>query len=362
MRLSIILWSVASLLLVCACEEEINDRAEISLSGSSKDIPADGGSFTLNVDSRGSWVLTSTADWVSFSPAQGEGQMAVNVTVAPAKPGAPRKGTIKLASATASDNIEVSQQAQTLVAGRLEAPRLSGKDSTYFLDHDAIHDGKPVDNYCMEYCGPKRHSRWVAFAVYDGTREKNLNRPIVDPWADDPQIAKEYHITKSDFGDYQRGHLCASNDRQFCREANEQTFYYTNMSPQLGAFNTGVWGKLESQVQNKWMRTDGFSDTLYIVKGGTIADDQIIEKIGDGGKLVVPKYYFMAILSVKGGQYQAIGFFLEHKGDYADYALKDFALSIDQLEEKTGIDFYPNLADDIETAVEATCVPAEWGL
>lgn len=187
MRLSTILWSVASLLLVCACEEEIKDRAEISVSGNSKDIPADGGSFTLNVDSRGSWVLTSTADWVSFSPAQGEGQVAVKVTVAPAKPGASRQGTIKLASATASNNIEVSQQAQTLVAGRLEAPRLSGKDSTYFIDHDAIHDGKLVDNYCMEYCGPKRHSRWVAFAVYDGTREKNLNRPIVDPWADDPQ-------------------------------------------------------------------------------------------------------------------------------------------------------------------------------
>ena len=112
--------------------------------------------------------------------------------------------------------------------------------------------------------------------------------------------------------------------------ANEQTFYYTNISPQMTSFNGGYWVTFEKLVQT-WARS-GQYDKLYVTKGGTM-DDLLINFTGtisaaDGRKpqtdangltrhgLACPHYYFMAILAQKGEDYQAIGFLVEHRDDY----------------------------------------------
>ena len=107
---------------------------------------------------------------------------------------------------------------------------------------------------------------------------------------------------------YDRGHLCASADRLYSREVNEQTFYYTNMSPQRNKFNTGIWLTLEGQVQS-WGRSCTSSDTLYVVKGGTIdKEDQIRGYISNDLSKPIPKYYYMALLFKKGDSFKAIAF------------------------------------------------------
>lgn len=73
-----------------------------------------------------------------------------------------------------------------------------------------------------------------------------------------------------------------------------QTFYYTNMSPQRHSFNEGVWLQMEQVVQT-WGRSLKQTDVLYVAKGGTIRPDQI-ESRRSNNKLVVPKYYWMALL------------------------------------------------------------------
>ena len=105
---------------------------------------------------------------------------------------------------------------------------------------------------------------------------------------------------QADFGrkGYDRGHLCASADRLYSETANEQTFYYTNMSPQKNSFNTGIWRELEAAVQN-WGRSNVFRDTLYVVKGASIDCKEHIWTYIDGDQTKpVPKYYFMALLTV----------------------------------------------------------------
>ena len=104
-----------------------------------------------------------------------------------------------------------------------------------------------------------------------------------------------------------------------------------------------------------------FCDTLYICKGGTIdKPDQVLKTVGKG--LIVPKYFFMALLRVKNGVYNAMGFWIEHKAS-ADKRLAKYAVSIKELEEKTGIDFFCNLPDNIENTVENAAVNNTfWGL
>ena len=90
---------------------------------------------------------------------------------------------------------------------------------------------------------------------------------------------------------------------------------------------------------------------------GTSIDYAILETGTYGVK--IPKYYFSTILSYKNGQYKAIGFYIEHKSDKSKN-IKACAKSIDELESITGLDFYHNLPDEIETAVEANYKESDW--
>lgn len=227
----------------------------------------------------------------------------------------------------------------------LELPRLGGSNKNYFITH---RSGGRV-NYSLEYDVTKLHTRWVAFSFDSITAQDKVSR--TDAWSWDPQIPATYD-TSSFFrrSGYSRGHLVASEDRTFSQEANEQTFYYTNMSPQLQAHNAGIWHRLEHRVQS-WGRDRNFCDVLYVAKGGTIRDDQVLpERLR--GKMVIPRYYWMALLMKRGKTYHALAFLTEHKAYPKGAKIDELTLSVRELEAFTGLDFFHHLPDDIEQAVE----------
>jgi len=245
--------------------------------------------------------------------------------------------------------------------GIVELPALRNGADDVFITHHTVLNGKEITSFSMEYDKSKKHSRWVAFRFDNQTKQKNVSRSD-EPFDIDPAVDPQYQRVQADFGKqgYDRGHLCASADRLYSREVNEQTFYYTNMSPQRNKFNAGIWLTLEGQVQS-WGRGCTTSDTLYVVKGGTIdKEDQIIKYINDDRSKPVPKYYYMALLLKKGETFKAIAFWMEHSDTPKSLRLADYTLSIDELEEKTGIDFFPNLNDRLENALEATYSITAW--
>ena len=257
----------------------------------------------------------------------------------------------------------------------LEIPKLDGGNGDFYI-HETNYNGKNILNYCLEWHPKQKHSRWVAFTFTKTNSAKNWNRNNwkegiywdgqvwnYDPFQPDRKIPAGERSELSDFrgSGYDRGHLCASEDRVFSMDANGQTFYLSNMSPQIGTFNQDNWVDLENQVRT-WGRNDSFRDTLYVVKGGTISDGQTKGKIGSG--VVIPKYYFMALLCKKytGGQntYKAIGFWMEHKAYYPTPKLSSWTISIDEKKKKTGIDFFCNLPDRIENPIEKTFSLESW--
>lgn len=227
-----------------------------------------------------------------------------------------------------------------------EIPKLKGGNNNYFVTHYA----SGVPNFSLEYDVNLRHARWVAFSFDATTSQKNTGRS--DAWSWDPKIPAKYEVDRSWFYGYDRGHIAASSDRVYSKEANKQTFYYTNMSPQVSRFNQGIWNNLEQRVQ-AWGRDNGFRDVLFVVKGGTIREGEYSKKIN--GIMPVPKYYWMALLAKKkDGSFHSIAFWLENRSyDGSFTRWLDYALSIDELEQKTGIDFFHNLPDSTENQVEA---------
>ena len=252
----------------------------------------------------------------------------------------------------------------------LEIPRL---DQRYDYISHCLSDGHL--NYALEYSPTQYHSHWVAYH-YDALSALQKERERTDAWAPEPYYDnnRQYQLNTNKFSGYQRGHLVGSAERYYSTEANMQTFYMSNMSPMIGAFNGTYWGVVEDKVRDDWGRkvvlnpkTGRFyGGTLYVVKGGTIQDGQILtycnvsNTFGESVRMVVPKYYFIACLFIdRNNIAQAIGFWMEHK-DYrntSDSFLRQLArssaCSIDELEKKTGIDFFCNLPDKLENNVES---------
>lgn len=255
----------------------------------------------------------------------------------------------------------------TNVTSRLECPQPKGDANEQIIAHWTRRGGDSIMTYCLAYDLKKLHSRWVAFRFDGKTRGKGSGR--TDAWADDPSLSARYRIGTSTFGGgYARGHICASYDRQYSTEANAQTFYMTNITPMNYDFNGNYWATLENHVQDLG-RNATFADTLYVVKGGTIADDKIIQKIERGGSkaTVVPRYYYMALLRYRAGSYSSIAFLFENKsygygGDKKAplSEMRQHAISVNNLEEFTGINFFWNLPDGKEETIETQCNPSLW--
>lgn len=249
-------------------------------------------------------------------------------------------------------------------AYRIEIPRIT--DDDIFISHCTTVNGKENITYSLAHNPERKHSRWTAFTFDASNRDIKWSRGNWDktewggdPFQPDPELPEEYVFTREEIkrNGFQRGHIVASYDRVYSKDANEQTYYYSNMSPMISRFNTGIWLNLEGLVQN-WGRNKSFCDTLYIVKGGTISEGMYYTK---GTCPTVPKYYFMALLGLlPNNTYQAIGFWFEHKIYQNGELLKDYAMSIDELEEKCGIDFFCNLNDNLEKAVEKQYYINQW--
>lgn len=256
---------------------------------------------------------------------------------------------------------------QNPYATRLELPRLKDDGNSILLVHETDAYGV---NLCIEWDCTRKAQRWTAYQLYGANSVTNWNRNNWkntewggDPFQPDPDLPADVRTELEQYrrSGYDRGHICPSADRLNSKDANEQTFYLSNMHPQINAFNAGVWLNMENKIR-VWNQPS-FRDTLYVVKGGTIDGDDKIIRITDKG-LPVPKYFFMAILcknkdSSQSG-YKAMAFWVEHTANQ-DTDLRKYVISIDELEEKTGIDFFCNLPDDIEEKVEGNLVPASWG-
>ncbi len=270
--------------------------------------------------------------------------------------------TIVFGTILASCSSDTPSDHSFFANGPVEIPALSSDANCQFISHSTSYRGIETNTFSVEYDKSKKHARWVAFKFYNTTGEKNIGRSP-EPFAPDPELAPSEQREQADFGrkGYDRGHLCASADRLYNQKANEQTFYYTNMSPQKNAFNVGIWRDLEALVQN-WGRNNSLRDTLYVVKGAALNKPEYIkEYIGGDKSKPVPKYYFMALLNKKGEGFKAIAFWLDQTHYYSkNERLTKYAISIDELEQKTGIDFFHHLNDPLENAVEASIQTSAW--
>ncbi len=220
--------------------------------------------------------------------------------------------------------------------------------------------------YSLEWDNAKIANRWTCYTMHAGNMYSNVKRD--DAFQPDPDVATSSQLSDYSGSGFSRGHLCPSADRLCSREQNSQTFYLTNMQPQWQAHNGGLWERMEAKIRD-WA---GNCDTLYVVKAATISDVEINGNTEAGvydqrcnNRLLVPKYFYMAVLSYKKAtnQYRALALWTLHQNATdSNMNYGDYAITIDELERRTGIDFFCNLPDSVEDDVEATVSLNYWGI
>lgn len=337
-------------------------------------INANGGGFIIRVKADGTWQASSSETWCTLSRTSGNGngsisgymkantgaERSVIITITAGKEEA--KFTLKQLAGNGSNPVPDPEKPSGY-ASMLEIPALKGGSMNQFITHTTKRNGKDYPTYSLEYSYKYKHSYWIAYR-FDNTTGGNVGRN--EAYKPDPELPSQYATKHNDYTNsgYTRGHLCASSDRQYSKEANQQTFYMSNISPQSGnGFNQSgsAWNTGEDKVQAWGYNISRSTDTLYVVKGGTIGEGMIKGYIKN--EIAIPKYFFMAVLFRSGDNYKAIGFYMPHENLKDDPDKKDpkkYLMSIDALEQETGIDFFHNLPDNIENTVEATYNVNDW--
>ena len=251
---------------------------------------------------------------------------------------------------------------------RIEFPALKqgGKQKVLVYRMKSTAYDKDGVNFSVEWDCNKRSQRWTCYQMHRGYSGKYSR--VSNFYFDTTNLtADEYYDEFKYFPGYERGHICPSGDRTASEEMNAQTFVMTNMQPQYHQFNgydkqtgeNGLWVRMENQLR-KWADKLSATDTIFVCKGATIdSEANIITRIN--GKLIVPKYFYMAILRKSSFGYAGMAFWSEQTKSWRmNETLRSHAISISELEKRTGIDFFCNLPDDVEAQVEKTFKPSVW--
>jgi endonuclease G len=207
--------------------------------------------------------------------------------------------------------------------------------------------------YSISYVEAHEQAEWTAYMM-----DKNmLNAPNVPrhkEFSEDPLVTTHSarHNDYSGSG-YTRGHMVPAGDMAFDEVAMRETFYMSNMSPQLRQFNNGVWKELEENIRD-WTYK---AETLYIITGPILTNP--IKTIGKSNKVTVSSAFYKVLLDYKNKK--AIGFIIPH--EMTDKPLQNFMVAIDDIEKATSIDFFESMFNDMEEEkLESTFDPSLWNV
>lgn len=348
----------------CAPEEEVVTELGVSIRTSHADAAA--GSAFLDIRCAGQWQLSlefeeDTEPWATLSVYFGEGDKKNAYLSWEANP-ADVARTLRIVLAYDGETAEClfTQQAKGVnpdpdpVPDRVEVdvtkmnwmelPAMDDPSLSYYT-HSFDMNGKRYRNYSFGWSQKDLVAVWVAYPLCRFYTNGSVGR--TEAWALDPHLDDRSSAPFGGYGDnYDRGHQLPSADRQCCYQANAQTYYGTNMTPQEPMLNQKGWATFEGNVRN-WANA---SDTAYVVTGCIVDKPKGYTTDSFGKEMTVPSAYFKAVLlyskSSTFSQWSAAAFYYEHKPYYGGLT-KNHSMSIDALEEMTGIDFFVNLKDKL---------------
>lgn len=372
----------AGLLLFAACKgpEPEEPVVPAALNASVTQLEAAAGSIFLSVTAGKDWSISADAGWATVSPATGRGSINSVILSYDENVSEEARSVTLTLTATPGGTVSLTLSQKGIVKPGGDSPYGYGYDVArpHWLELPATKAGDGKEWFAHDMTGGDYFARdgqqrnWSFYYDYDSYLATwvayPLNKSLIgngertNRWNFDQLISNDMQqsldrgfrvemngqLTTRYYSDpiYDRGHQIPSADR-LNNAANISTFYFTNMTPQIASFNSDIWADLEIRVRSY----ASSSDTLYVVTGCVIEKNG--ETVNDtaGHIIPVPSAYYKALLRYMPGStygdFTACGFYLPHSADIAKKDYRTYMMSIDELEKKTGIEFFVNLAEKV---------------
>ena len=232
---------------------------------------------------------------------------------------------------------------------KIELPEGLPKGDTAYLPTTRKGRLQHRTHYALSYVEKDRLTEWVAYELTPTELVKNVKRS--GKFRKDPDLKNS--VAENDYkrSGYDRGHLAPAGDMVFSKQAMNESFFMSNIAPQVPAFNRGIWKEIEEQVR-EWVKKEG---TLYIVTGSLWTEAS--EKMTTC-EIPVPDYYYKALFDEETPSKGMIAFCVPNKT--LNDSPFDYVITIDSLENLTGIDFFSQLPDTIEEPLEKEVKKQLW--
>jgi endonuclease G, mitochondrial len=195
--------------------------------------------------------------------------------------------------------------------------------------------------YTLSYSELHEQAEWVHYRLSPEMINGSFKR--TNNFRQDKKVSTG-SATSTDYrkSGYERGHLAPAADMKLSYNMMSESFLLSNISPQNSSFNKGGWKKLE-----KLVRSWASKSSLYITTGG-ILTDSTLNKIGRNN-VAVPARFYKIIFDPN--KQEVISFIMPNSKISND--LDYYIVTVDAIEEITGIDFLSELDDKIEDKIES---------
>lgn len=198
--------------------------------------------------------------------------------------------------------------------------------------------------YSLSYSEEHKQAEWVYYKLNSSQLDPTVKRK--NNFRKDPKIIKN----SADLNDYKnsgydRGHLAPAADMKYNSDSMSESFYLSNVSPQSANFNRSIWKKIEEQIRD-WSYMYG----ELIIITGPILQCENFGKIG-ANRVTIPKWYYKVVIDPDNYK-RNLAILIENTA--SSNSIKNYVITIDQLEEFSGINFFYRLPDLIEESFESS--------
>lgn len=222
-------------------------------------------------------------------------------------------------------------------------------------DHEIVNH----EAYSLCYRESFEQAEYSAYMLDSSQLVKNSSR--TDNFRADSAVSTK-SASPADYKStgYDRGHLSPAADFAFSKEAMSESFFMSNMSPQAPGLNRGIWKDLENSVRD-WAKSYG---RIYVASGPILekpAEDY--KQIGVTSIVAVPEYYYKVVLiplykddedrATPEDADEVIALAFVFPNEKCSGTIWDYQVTVDEVEKRTGLDFFTRLEKSVESKIES---------
>lgn len=219
------------------------------------------------------------------------------------------------------------------------------------------HGVQVVQHQAMVLGYDEKHeqARWVMHMVLPEIEQGNTSR--TNDFRVDTLVTTGTAV-KADYwySGYDRGHLAPSADFRWSPIALSESYYYSNMSPQLPELNREKWAELENAVRDYVLY---HKEPVYVITGPVLHDSlPTMKNEGRENEVSIPEMYYKVVLDATGDEKRGVAFLIPNGN--CTYPIMSYATSIDVIERRTGLEFFSLIPEELREKVKESYIEKDW--